>query len=67
MLVLTEILEDRKRQKQKLDREARLGFTLGLALRYAWNAALWVGMLLLVGAALVVYTVWRILIGSMGK
>lgn len=66
-LVLNELLEERKAAREKLDREARLGFTIGLAARYAWQATLWVGMMLLVGVALVVYTIARIIFGSMGK
>jgi hypothetical protein len=65
--MLSEILAERKAARDKLEREARLGLTIGLALRYAWHGAVWVAMFLLVGVALVVYTTWRILFGSMGK
>lgn len=65
--MLTEILEDRKREKAKLDREAKLGFSLGLLLRYAWSGTVWVLLMLAVGVAVVVYGVIRILFGSMGR
>ena len=67
VLVLTEILAERKKAKEKLDREARLGMGLGLAARYAWNGLVWVLLMLAVGVALVVYTTFKVLIGSMGR
>lgn len=65
--MLSELLAERKAARDKLDKEARLGLTIGLALRYAWQATLWVGMFLLVGVALVFYTIFKVLFGSMGK
>ena len=65
--MLTEILAERKKAREKLDRDARLGFGIGVALRYAWNAFVWVALMVLVGVALVVYTTVKILFGSMGR
>jgi hypothetical protein len=66
-LVLTEILAERKKAKEKLEQEARLGFGIGTAIRYTWNALIWVVLMILVGVALVVYTTVKILFGSMGR
>jgi hypothetical protein len=65
--VLTEILEERRQEKEKLKQQARLGFGIGIAIRYTWNALIWVALMVLVGVALVVYTTVKILFGSMGK
>ena len=65
--MLTEILAERKKAREKLDRDARLGFGIGIALRYAYNALIWVALMILVGVALVVYTTVKILFGSMGR
>lgn len=65
--LLTEILEERRQAKEKLRQQAQLGQGIGIALRYAWNALIWVALMILVGVALVVYTTIKILFGSMGR
>jgi hypothetical protein len=65
--LLTEILEERRQAKERLKHQAQLGQGIGIALRYTWNALVWVALMVLVGVALVVYTTVKILFGSMGK
>lgn len=65
--LLAEILEERRQAKERLRQQAQLGQGIGIALRYAWSALVWVALMVLVGVALVVYTTIKILFGSMGR
>lgn len=65
--MLTEILAERKKAREKLESDARLGYGIGIILRYGWNALTWVALMVLVGVALVVYTTVKVLFGSMGR
>ncbi|NBU22778.1 MAG: hypothetical protein EBS38_02545 [Actinobacteria bacterium] len=68
MLVLTEILEQRRREREELRKQARLGLTLGIFLRYAWITTKVLLLLTAAGVFAVLYVFFKIVFsGNTGR
>ena len=66
--MLTEILEARRKEREELKRQAKIGLTVGIAVRYAWTVAKVAIVVTLAGVFAILYMFFKVIFsGNTGR
>lgn len=64
--MLTELLDELRQEKETLARQQATAFTLGLVARTAWSVTKWVSLFFLIGALMILKTIFYMALGGKG-
>jgi hypothetical protein len=66
--MLSELLEKRRKEKQRLDNQARAALTAGIIARYVWIAVKWSLVVLAAGVFAIFYMFFKVIFtGNTGR
>ena len=64
--MLNDLINSMRSERERIQSRAELGYTVGLALRMAWNVTKWVLVFLVIGAFSLIWLMLRMAVGEKG-